>query len=67
MYIGLYVMYPLFLSILIKLEFSRHIFEKYSNVKFNENPSNGSRVVSCGRTDRHGEANSRFAQFCELS
>jgi len=28
-------------------------------------PSSGSRVVPCGRTDRHDEANSRFSQFCE--
>jgi hypothetical protein len=34
----------------MKLEFSRRIFEKYSNIKFNENPSSGSRVVPCGRT-----------------
>jgi hypothetical protein len=52
-------------QILIKLEFSRQIFEKYSNIKFGENPSNGSRVVPCGRKDRHDEANSRFSQFCE--
>ena len=37
----------------MKLEFSRQIFEKYSNIKFHENPSSGSRGVSCGRTDRH--------------
>jgi hypothetical protein len=30
------------------LEFSQHIFEKYSNIKFHENPSSGSRVVPCG-------------------
>jgi hypothetical protein len=36
---------------LMKLEFCRQIFEKYSNIKFNENPSSGSRVVPCGRTD----------------
>jgi len=35
----------------MKLEFSRQIFEKYSNIKFNENPSIESRVVPCGRTD----------------
>jgi hypothetical protein len=35
------------------LEFLRHIFQKYSGIKFNENPSSGSRVVSCGRTDGH--------------
>jgi len=33
----------------MKLEFSRHIFEKSSNIKFHENPSSGSRVVPCGR------------------
>jgi hypothetical protein len=34
-----------------------------------ENPSSGSRVVPCGpmdrRTDRYGEINSRFSQFCK--
>jgi hypothetical protein len=34
-------------------------------MKFYENPSNGSRVVPCGRTDRHDKANSRVSQFCE--
>jgi hypothetical protein len=50
--------------ILMKLEFSLRIFEKYSNIKFHENPAGGSRVPF-GRTDRHEEANSRFSQFCE--
>jgi hypothetical protein len=31
----------------MKLEFSQHIFKKYSNVNFNENPSIGSQVVQC--------------------
>ena len=35
----------------MKLEFSQRIFEEYSNVKFHENPSSGSRVVPCGGTD----------------
>jgi len=35
----------------MKLEFSRQIFEKYSNIKFHGNPSSGSRVVPCGRTN----------------
>jgi hypothetical protein len=35
----------------MKLEFSRQIFEKYSNIKFRENPFSGNRVVPCGRTD----------------
>jgi len=37
----------------MKLEFSRQIVEKYSNIKFHENPSSGSQVVPCGRTDKH--------------
>jgi hypothetical protein len=61
----------------MKLEFSRQILEKCSDIKFHENPSSGSRVVPCGRTDtltggytdrltgREDEANSRFSQFCE--
>jgi len=36
---------------LVKLEFSRQIFEKYSNIKFHENPSSGNRVVPNGRKD----------------
>jgi len=36
----------------MKLEFSRRIFEKFSNIRFHENPSIGSLVVPCGRTDR---------------
>jgi hypothetical protein len=31
----------------MKLEFSRNIFEKYSNIKFYGNPSFGSRVAPC--------------------
>jgi len=38
--------------ILMKLSFSRQILEKYSGIKFNENPSSGSRTVPCRRTDR---------------
>jgi len=49
---------------LIKLEFSRQILEKYSNIKFPDSPSSGSRVVPRRRTDRHDEANSRFPKVC---
>jgi hypothetical protein len=38
-------------QILTKLQISRQIFEKYSNIKFHENPSSGSRAVPCGQTD----------------
>jgi hypothetical protein len=47
----LHVNYPLFLSVLIKFEFSQQIFKNFSNIKFHQNPSNGSRVVPCGPTD----------------
>jgi len=53
----------------MKHEFSRQFLEKYSTIKFHENPSSGSPGVPCGRkegrTDRHDEANSGFSQFCE--
>ena len=35
----------------MKLECFQQIFEKYSNKKFHENPSSGSRVVPYGQTD----------------
>jgi hypothetical protein len=35
----------------MELEFSQQIFEKYTNIKFHENPARGSRVVPCKRTD----------------
>jgi len=49
----------------MKLEFSGKYFEKYSDIKFYKNPSTGSRVVACRRTDRHDDANSLFSQFRE--
>jgi hypothetical protein len=50
MYVSRNVKCRLFLSDLIKLEFVQQIFEKYSNIKFHENPSSGSRVVPSGKT-----------------
>jgi hypothetical protein len=50
-------------QILMKIKFSRQIFEQYSNTIFHKNPSTGSRVDK--RTDRHNEVNSPFSQFCE--
>jgi len=43
----------------MKNEYFRQIFEIYPNFKFNENPSSGSQVVPCGRTDRQDKANSQ--------
>jgi hypothetical protein len=54
-----------FCQVLMKLEFSRRIFEKSWNIKFHENPSSRSRVVSWGGTEGHDEANSRFSLFSE--
>ena len=49
----------------MKLEFFRKIFEKWSNIKFHENLFSGSRLATCGRTernsDRHDAANSHFS------
>jgi len=61
MYIGLHVQYRYSCEILMTLEFSRQIFEKYSNIKFDENMFGGSRVVSCEGTDRHDEASGPFS------
>jgi len=57
----------------MKIEFSRQILKKYSNIEFNENPSSGSRVVPNGQTDRRtdgrtdgrDETNNNLSQFCE--
>jgi len=71
MYIGRHirVKYPSFLFDSIKISTFPIVFRKYSNIKFHENPSSGSRVVPCGQTgglkDRHDEASARFWQFCE--
>jgi len=55
----------MFFPVLIKLEISQQIFEKYSN-KFNKNPSSGNRVVPCGGMDRHEEANRHFRSFYKV-
>jgi hypothetical protein len=52
MCIALHAKYPLFLS-----DFNENLifstdFRKYSEIKFSENPSGGSRVFPCGQTDR---------------
>jgi hypothetical protein len=36
---------------LINCELSRQFLEKSSDIKFNENPSIGSRKIACGQTD----------------
>jgi hypothetical protein len=61
--------------IVIKLDFSRQIFEKYINTKFMKIRQWGVELFRAdGRTDeqtedrqtdRHDVANGRFSQFCE--
>jgi hypothetical protein len=51
----------------MKLALSGHIFEKYSNIQFNENPSSGSRVDPWGRKNLQEEANDRFSLFCKCA
>ena len=66
MYIGLHVKYTLLLpDFNDNWTFSAHFLKKYSHIKFHENPSSGSRVVPCGRTDTHDEANGRFRNFAK--
>ena len=59
---------PLFFQMLMKLEFSRQIFEKCSDIKFHENPSSWRWAIPHGRTDRNiTKLSCRFPQFCEPS
>jgi tRNA U38,U39,U40 pseudouridine synthase TruA len=50
----------------MKLRFSQQIFGKFSNIKFHENPSSGSRVVPCGRTDRRLDMTKQTVAFAIL-
>jgi len=52
----------------MNVQFSRQIFEKKCwNIKFNENPSNGIRVVPCGRTDRQTRRRWYSFLFCNFA
>jgi hypothetical protein len=76
-YVGILLAHPIFhisrirVNILLKLEFSRQIFDKYSNIKFNKNLSSGSLIVpygrtdvqTDGRTDRHDGSHCHFSNF----
>jgi hypothetical protein len=63
MYIGGPVKYLLLLSDFNEPEFTRKIFEKHLSIKFDKNPSSGSRVISHRRTDRHDEAIGGLSHF----
>ena len=47
----------------MKFGLSRRIFEKLSSKKFHENPSSGSRVVPCGKTDRQTDMANLIVAF----
>jgi len=47
----------------MKFESSRHISKNTQNIKFHENPSSGSRVVPCGRTDGQTEVRKLIISF----
>ena len=49
--------------IVMKLQFYRQIFQKFSNSIFNQNPSIGSRLVQCEQT--YAVTNCHFSQFCK--
>jgi hypothetical protein len=51
----------------MELEFSRQIFEKYSNIRFHENPSSESRVVPCGQTDGRTDMTKLIAAFLNFA
>jgi len=45
----------------MKLEFSRHIFEKKKYIQIPD----FMKILPCGQMDRHDEVNNRFSQICE--
>jgi len=47
--------------------FSLQMFEKYSNIIFQENPSSGNRVVPCGRTDGQIDMMKPIDAFCNFA
>jgi hypothetical protein len=67
MYIGLHVMYQLFLADFNEIRIFSTGFRKRLNIKIFMKllPVGAELFHSDGRADRRDEANSRFAQFCE--
>jgi hypothetical protein len=71
-YIGVHVKYRHSCQIVMKLESLWQSFKKYSNIKYHENPSSGSRVVALRQMDRqtnthYDEDNTHFSQFCKYT
>jgi hypothetical protein len=57
----------------MKFELSLQIFEKYSNIRFHENLSNGNKPFPCGRldgwtqTDRQSDMTKLTVAFCNFA
>ena len=51
----------------MKLEFSRRIFEKRLDIKFNQNPFSGSRVFPCEETDGRTDVTKLIVVFRNFS
>jgi hypothetical protein len=51
----------------MKVEFSRQIYEKYSNNEFNENASSGSRVVPRGPTNGQTDKGKLIVALCNFA
>ena len=66
MYIGLHVKYPFSCQILMELQFSSQVFEKYLKIKFNENPSNGSQAPPCEWMDGQRDMTKLTVVFCNF-
>ena len=49
------------------LKFLDTLSKKYSNIKFSENPSSGSRVVPCVRTDEQRDMTKLMAAFRKIA
>ena len=67
MYIGLHIKQVILFRFSINLNLFPDIFEKYSNIKFHENSSNGSRVVPCGRTGGRTDITKLITAFRNFS
>jgi hypothetical protein len=61
------VKYPLFLSAFNETwVFSTDFRKKVWDIKFHQNPSSGSRVIPCGRTDRRRDGRADMTKFTSL-
>jgi len=66
MYVDIHIKYRYACQMLKKLDFSRQIFNSRQTLNFNRFCSVGAELSHTdGQTDGHGEANSRYLEFCE--